>query len=143
MADYHEYTIDGEKYIQRRLALGQTAQLSELLAETYFPTDGNMLGIVAALGGKLSKALAIVLIPAGEPLATSDDIKYALQAKDIEALTKEFDYAVDTDMQSLALKVAEHFLECNHLSLLFDKIGEMMEKATEKTKTVREKNETG
>ena len=144
-----EYEIDGKKYIQRRLVLGQTGQLSELLAQTYFPVDGNMMGIVAALGGKLSRALAIVLIPElsgldeSMSLQTSSGLKHALRSKDIDKLAKEFDYAVETDMQALAMEVVDHFLECNHISSIFDKMGEMMDNATEKMKTVRGKMQAG
>lgn len=125
MADFFEYEIDGKKYIQRRLVLAQVKQLSELLGQIFLPTDGSMLGIVAALGDKLGRALAIVLIPADTPLQTPDDIKKALQGKDLDKLTSEFDFAVETDMSSLAVEVVNHFLDCNQLSLVFQQIDKL------------------
>jgi hypothetical protein len=134
MADYFEYEIDGKKYIQRRLVLAQVKQISKLFNNLSLPADGNMLGIVTALGDKLGTALAIVLIPADTPLGTPEAIRNALQKKDLDKLELDMNYAVDTDMQALAVKVVEDFLECNPLSLTFEGMGGIADRIVGKSK---------
>lgn len=108
-----EYDIGGKKYIQKPLVLGQLQQLLKLLEGIKIDTPTPM-GIVTALGEKLHKALAIVLIPDG----------VSVKDKDIEALADELAFEADIDV---AVKVIEDFFACNNLGLLLQRVAKVIE----------------
>ena len=62
------YEIGGKTYTQKPLVLGQVRQLLDLLANVSIPADATAVGLINAIGDKLSLAIAIVLAEPGKSL---------------------------------------------------------------------------
>lgn len=112
------YEINGKRYFQKPLVLGQVGQLTELLKEISLPANLSIAGLITAFGDKLAKALAIVLIPEGK----------ALKEKNLQELEDELGAAATIE---IAFKVIEDFLDCNQLSFVFGRITGLMGKLAE------------
>lgn len=124
------YEINGKKYTQRPLVLGQVRQLLNLLKDTTIPTDAGALALIDALGDKLPNAIAIVLNEDG----------MSLKNRDISSLAEEFEFSVTPDV---ALEVIDHFFVLNPIASLLSRIGNMVEKiGTEMTPTKEESEAT-
>jgi len=112
MAMYYE--IKGKKYSQKKLVLGQMAQLIELLDGVRIEQAG-VTGMLKAIGGKLPMALAICLIPEG-----------------CASIGEKNNLAIAVDMQEAeidqAIEVVGDFLSCNQLSSLLEKLGALAER---------------
>ena len=116
-----KYEIGGKRYAQKPLVLGQYRQLIKLLENVTIPADVTPMGFIFAIGDSLPKALATVLIEDGT----------SLKDKDIEALAEELELNMDSD---LVMTVAADFFDCNQISSLLGKLGQTVEKITEKMK---------
>jgi len=98
-----EYEIDGKKYSQKPLVLGQVQQLIKFLRGKKLPEILNPFQIIELLGDDLAEGIAIVL---GEE-------NRHLKDKDVSALTKEIQFSIKPGM---ALKVIEDFFDCNPIA---------------------------
>lgn len=116
-----EYEINGKKYYQKPLVLGQVGQLTELLNEISLPSNLSITGLIIAFGNRLAKALSIVLIPEGK----------ALKEKNLSEIEDEFGTTATIE---IAFKVIEDFLDCNQLSFVFGRITGLMGKLVEETR---------
>jgi hypothetical protein len=105
-----KYVIGGNTYIQRPLVLGQLKQLLDVLKGITIPADMETIALVDALGGRLPKALAVVLNPEGLPL----------REKDIDDLAVEIEFAITLEQ---TVEVVEDFFACNPLPSLLSKLG--------------------
>lgn len=114
----HSYEIGEKTYEQKPLVLGQLRQLLDVVAGTLIPHGADAMALVAALGDKLPRALAIILTPEG----------VNLRNKDIDALAAnlEFDISLEQSMQ-----VVEDFFTCNPIASLLEKLTGAMGKATQ------------
>jgi hypothetical protein len=112
----YTYEIAGKKYFQKKLVLGQIGPLAQLLAGARFMAT-DPLGLIAALGESLPEALAIVLIPEGVHPAD----------KDMQQIRRDL---FDADLETVALKVVDDFLDCNPIHLLLEKVAGMIGKVT-------------
>ena len=72
MSEKFVYEIGGKKYIQKPLVLGQIDQLIEFMQGIRLPVEISASSIIFVLGGKLSKAIAIILCEAGKHLKDKD-----------------------------------------------------------------------
>lgn len=102
------YTINGKRYIQKPLVLGQIAPLIAIL-EGRTIMDLSVQGIMAAFSDILPELFAIILIPDGETAG----------GKDVKAMEQEFRDEMDIDT---ALEVAADFLYCNPVSSIAIKL---------------------
>jgi hypothetical protein len=109
----HSYAIGGRTYVQTPLVLGQFQQLFDLLEETMLPLNAGAIGMITALGSKLSSALAIVLTEEGK----------TPQDKDLAALAEKIKYAITAEM---AVEIVDDFFICNPLPLILKKIAGLM-----------------
>lgn len=120
------YEVDGKKYAQKKLVLGQIAQLMELLKETTIPSMFSLAGdpgemrisfnaeaVAGLLGERLPQAVAITLIEEKTPLAE----------KDLERLTREVRWSFDPET---TMQVIEDFFTCNPIASLFERYIGMM-----------------
>ena len=125
------YEVDGKRYAQKKLVLGQIAQLMELLKETTIPSMFSLAGdpgemkitfnaeaVAGLLGERLQQAVAIVLIEEKTPLAE----------KDLERLTREVRWSFDPET---TMKVIEDFFVCNPIASLFERYIGMMKNMRE------------
>jgi len=125
------YEVEGKRYVQKKLVLGQIAQLMDLLKETTIPAmfsladdAGDMklsfnAGAVAALlGERLPRAVAIVLT----------EEKVPLPEKDLERLTGEVRWAFDSE---ITMRVVEDFFTCNPIVSLLERYVGMMKNMRE------------
>ncbi len=111
------YEIDGRKFIQRPLVLGQLRQLLSVLKTVEIPGDANAVGLIDACGDRLPEALAIVLTEEGS----------SLKDKNIAALADMLSFSVTPE---LALQVIEDFFSCNPVSSLLERLTGTIARAT-------------
>ncbi|MFH1984121.1 MAG: hypothetical protein ABIL58_19960 [Pseudomonadota bacterium] len=108
------YEIDGRAFEHRPLVLGQLRQLIEVISGMAMPDDMNPLGIVHALGERLPRALAVVLVDTG---------CHDLAGRDIDELSAFMDNHMEIDA---AVEVAEDFLQLNRVSSLAARLGKLV-----------------
>lgn len=94
-----DYTFEGRAYYQRKLLIGQVRQLVEILQGVRLDFS-NPAALVASLGDRLPRALAVVLTPDG---AHPKD-------KDIEALAAELAYMLTPED---VMRVVDDFFSLN------------------------------
>jgi hypothetical protein len=99
------YEINGTIYHQRELVLGQIQQLLAELAGVGF-TDTSVPGVIAALGDRIYRAVAVVLIPDG----------VAIRDRDLTAIADDLENAP----ARVLLQVVADFFDCNQLSSLLE-----------------------
>jgi hypothetical protein len=97
-----EYEIDGTKYVQEPLVLGQLIQLAETLAavEDLPLKSKDPVEWAKALGGSVPEAMAVILCPEG----------VALFDRDLAAMAKLFRWKADVPT---ALRVVRDFFACS------------------------------
>ena len=110
-----EYEIGGKLYIQKPLVLGQIRQLMNLLQGVVIPSNVDTLGIIAALGDRLPKAIAIAITPS----------VMAVKDKDIDSLASEIEFELSSEAVVL---VIEDFFSCNPIASLLERLGGVAEK---------------
>lgn len=103
------YGINGKRYVQKPLVLGQLRQLTEVLKGIAWTPETAFTDIIALVGDRLPSALAVVLVEEG----TSPG------KKDVEALAKELEDALDVDT---AVKVVEDFFTLNPVVSLLERL---------------------
>jgi hypothetical protein len=97
-----EYEIDGAKFIQEPLVIGQLIQIAETLAavENLPLKSKDPVEWAKALGGKVPEVMAAVLCPEGVPL----------EDRDLAAMAKLFRWKADAPT---ALRVVRDFFACS------------------------------
>jgi len=108
------YTIGGKKYVQRPIVLGQFQALTPIVGAIEFK-DGDIAGLIGALGERLPQALAVVLIEDGA------EVREAMTRLDDR--TQDLTWSIDG---ALALEVIQDFFECNPVSSVLEKLAETM-----------------
>lgn len=108
-ASVKTYEIDGTTYEQRPMVLGQIRQLMSVLQGLKIPADGGSLQVIAALGGRLGEALAVVLTEQGK----------SLRGKDLAALATELEFTISPDQ---TIDVVEDFFTCNPIASLLQRL---------------------
>ena len=123
------YEIGGKRCIQRALTLGQIAQLSQLFKGMSLPQKPKIEDIVCALGEKLPRFIAIVLVEEGKPL----------KDKDLDIFTREIEHELSYET---ACQVIEDFFSCNNIpgmlrrfTSMTDRIFAHIQQDTQKTST--------
>jgi hypothetical protein len=116
----YSYKIGEKNYVQKPLVLGQYQQLMKEITGVSFPSEATYFDIVAVLGDRIHKVLAIVLIP--EEITN-------LRDKNNDELADEISFNIDVDT---TFKVVEDFFVCNDISLLLKRLNQMMGNITEK-----------
>lgn len=118
MSSEFKYTISEKVFIQKPLVLGQLAALSGII-DGLSLAGGSSTSLISALGDKLPKALACVLVPEG------------VKPKEVnlEELEDIF-YYCDT---MTAIQVIEDFFVCNPIALILEKISGKIEKLVPQT----------
>lgn len=111
------YTIDNKTYTQQPLVIGQVARLLAELKGVAI-TDISPMGLIAALGEKLPRLMACVLVPEG------------MAAKDvaIDTLADDLAYSMETET---ALEVLADFLSMADLASLFARLTTMLAQANQ------------
>lgn len=118
------YNVKGRVFYQKELVLGQLELLVDLLKNIEFEKGLTNLQILKVLGGKVPRAMAIVLLEEGMKTdkieikedgksMEIDDIQGLIEAEDIKKLTQFFANNVDI---SLALKVIIDFFVCTPMT---------------------------
>jgi hypothetical protein len=111
----HTYVIDGVTYHQRPLVLGQLEQLITTLDSLQL-YDFTAAGIVTALGPRLSRALAVVLIPDGQ----------SVRDRNLGDITEQIANGCDLDT---AIQVVADFFTCNPVASYVERLTGMAETA--------------
>lgn len=109
------YDIGGQKYRQEELVWGQVEQLLDIIKDlrlSAFTTPA----IVAALGEKISEAVAVVLIPA--------DTTITAKTRDIKGLANELRFVLKPDQ---IIQVVEDFFACNPIPSLLERVSGAVE----------------
>jgi hypothetical protein len=107
--DFMKYEINGKKYIQKPLVIGQIKQIAGLLNDFQLKETPTTMDFISALGDKIPNFFAIVLVEEGK---SPKDKDLNLMAKELEQCSLE-----------TAVKVIDDFFSCNPLSLVFQKVG--------------------
>jgi len=115
----YTYEINGKKFTQEKLRLGQLRQLLDILKDIVLPSDFDTISLVSVLGDKISEAIAIILIEEGK----------TLKDKNVIELANEIEFELDLDK---TLEIVNDFFDCNDLTSLFNKFTETINKVTEK-----------
>lgn len=103
----YEYGINGTKYRQERLKLGQVGQLLAAIGDDMeIVLDWSAMRIASTLADRLPKVMAAVLIPEGQTPGE----------KDIDAIAGEFAEHMDIET---AVEVIADFLSLNRASSMF------------------------
>jgi len=111
----YEYEINGKKYIQKPLVLGQIRQLTPLISGIEIKGGIDAIKLVEVLGDKLPTAVAVLLIPEGT----------ALKDKDVQKLTEEIEFEISPEQ---TIQVIEDFFLINPISSLSKKLGGLIER---------------
>ena len=114
------YEINGKKYVQKPLVLGQLRQLTGVLKGVAWTQGTDVADIIALIGDRLPSALAVVLTEEGASPGK----------KDVEALARELEDALDADT---AVKVVEDFFTSNPVVSLLERLRGLAGKMTAKT----------
>lgn len=120
------YEIGGVTYVQRPVVFGQLRKLAPLISGIVAGMEPRATGLMAALGGKLPEALAIVLIEDGA------DVREAMEEERRKERASVFEWTVDS---IIALEVVSDFFECNRASLLSEKLGSLTKQLVSLTET--------
>jgi hypothetical protein len=110
------YEIGGNTYVQRPVVLGQLRKLAPLVNGIVASMEPSATGLLAALGGKMPSALAIVLIEDGA------DVREVMEEERCKERASFFEWTVDS---IIAIEVVSDFFECNRASLLSEKLGSL------------------
>lgn len=119
----YTYTIGGKTYRQTPLVWGQIEQLLGVIDGVQF-SSLDPLAIIAALGNRISQAVAVVLIPEGETAAS--------KTRDIRRLADEL--AFDLDPATL-MEIVADFFGCNPIASLSGKLAETVTRIRESLPT--------
>lgn len=114
-----KYSIGGKTYVMTPLVLGQMQQLIKLLSDIQI-RGFDTIGIIAALGDRLHKALAIILTPEGQ----------SIREKKIDEIAEELAFNMSFD---LVIKVVEDFFVCTPIASFFQGVDRVMRKMVETT----------
>ncbi|MEK6531258.1 MAG: hypothetical protein AABZ23_02050 [Deltaproteobacteria bacterium] len=115
-----KYEIAGKVYVQKPLVLGQIKQMLNLLKGVALPADPDALNIAAALGDRLSNALAVILVEEGT----------RLRDKNMDKVSEELDESMSLE---LAAKVIEDFFLINPILSLLKKAEQIASGMMQKT----------
>ena len=102
------YQINEKVYVQKPLVLGQLQQLLQEIGEIKIESP-SIVGLISALGEKLHKILAIILVEEGK----------SVKEKEIDILAEELKESITVEQ---AMEIIEDFLLFNRLSLILEKI---------------------
>jgi hypothetical protein len=111
MGNRNTYQINGQTYWQDTLVLGQAEHLTPLLDGLSMP-DGNIQVVIKAMGPKLYRALACVLVQEGQ---TQQDLVTALDQGKLEELAARHRNQCRWDV---AVQVVTDFFDCNPVTTL-------------------------
>lgn len=109
------YDIGGTTYRQEKLVWGQVEQLLDIIKDVRI-TALTTPAIVAALGEKISEAVAVVLIPG--------TVKIADKTRDITTLAKELRFCLTPEQ---IIQVVEDFFVCNPIPSLLERLSGAVE----------------
>jgi hypothetical protein len=115
-----KYTIGDKVYLQRKLVLGQVNQILDLIKGLEIPQNATIMDLVTVLGDKISYAVGILLIP-----ADLDHLKH----KNLHTVVEDIQFDISPEQ---TLEVIEDFFDCNPISLLLNRVNEIVEKMGEK-----------
>lgn len=110
-----EYEINGKKYVQKPLVLGQTRQLTPLISGIEIKGGIDAVKLIEVLGDKLPTAIAVLLIPEGT----------VLRDKDVQELTREIEFEISLEQ---TIQVIEDFFLINPISSLSKRLGGLIER---------------
>jgi len=106
-----QYEIDGKKYFQKPLVLGQIRQLLAILKNIKIQSSGPNQFLLE-MGDQVPEFLAIVLIEEGK----------SPKDKNLKELAAEIEFAIDPDM---AIRMIEDFFDCNPTASFLERIGNL------------------
>ena len=115
------YEIDGKKYSQKPLVLGQVQQLIAFLKDkqTMFPKNLTPWSVIEFLGDEICEGIAIVLREDGRHL----------KDKDVETLAKEIKFSIEPETM---FKVIEDFFDCNPIASVIERLAGNINRIAEK-----------
>lgn len=125
-----QYRIGGVVMEQRPLVLGQIRQLMEVLKGATIPAEAGAMELLAILGDRLPRALAVVLCPEGQQVLD----------KNLDELAGWLEFAMDADA---AIRVVEDFFVCNPVVSLLDRLTGATGKLAAATAREEARPETG
>ena len=119
------YNIKGRLFYQKQLVLGQLELLVDLLKDVSLEKGLTNLGILKALGGKMPRAMAIVLLEEGYKLEKIEigENGNAKEIEDVKKLTEFFANNVDI---SLALKAITDFFVCTPMTNIMQTLASLI-----------------
>jgi hypothetical protein len=120
------YEIGDKKYIQRKLVPGQVEQLLDLLSDVNFDGGFDVRSIIATVGNKLWKAIAIVIREEGS---------MRWWDKDLDALAQEIQWSLPIDE---VVGVVKDFFDCNPVISLLEQINGMNANLKKQTLEMRQ-----
>ena len=113
------YEFGGKVYTQEKLVWGQVRQIASALKGISFDGEMSVVGLIDAIGEKLSTALAVVLTEEGT----------SVKDKDLDVLAKEIEATIPID---IVMQVVEDFFICNPTALILEKLTGLMEGVQER-----------
>lgn len=120
------YEIGGATYVQRPVVLGQLRELAPLVSGMAAEMEPSATGILAAIGGKVPEALAVVLVEDGA------NLREAMEEERRKERAATLEWVVDPET---AFEVIADFFECNPTSSLSEKLGNLTKRLTSLTET--------
>ncbi|HBE45742.1 MAG TPA: hypothetical protein DDW17_09975 [Deltaproteobacteria bacterium] len=109
------YEINGKRWIQKPLVIGQVKQLISIIGHLKIPGNIDIPGLIALLGEELPRVIAIILTPEG----------MSLREKEIDTLEKELE---ETLYIETAIQVIEDFFDLNPIALSLERLTGAIEK---------------
>jgi hypothetical protein len=126
MTDF-QYEINGKKYTQQELVLGQWQQLLKFLKGKEMPKMLSPRHVVEELGDDICEAIAIILREEGKHL----------KDKNIKELAKEIQFSIKP---KLSLKIVKDFFVCNHLGSIMDEVAQEIMEILNQTTPILQKS---
>jgi hypothetical protein len=115
------YEIDGKKYFQNPLVLGQVQQLIAFIKskKIQIPSILTPWSVIESLGDYLSEGVAIVLREEDRPL----------KDKDVEDLAIEIKFSIEPETM---FQVVEDFFDCNPIASTLERLAGTINRVVEK-----------
>lgn len=119
------YNIKGRVFQQKQLVLGQLELLVDLLKDVGLEKGLTNLEILKVLGGKMPRAMAIVLLEDGCTM-NKVEMKEDEKAVEVEGIRKLTDFFANNVDISLALKVIADFFVCTPMTDIMQSLASLI-----------------
>lgn len=119
------YEIKGRSFYQKQLVLGQLELLVDLLKDVELEKGLTNLGILKTLGGKMPRAMAIVLFEEGSKIEKIE-VEENWKTIEVQEIKKQTEFFANNVNIVLALKVITDFFVCTPMTEIMQTLASLI-----------------